>query len=177
VEEELKSADCPAKVSVTLGAPSVATDAKMKASWAADMASYEDDPAKAAEAQLTELSSHVAKARAEKAVTLTGTLGRACFYTTVDAATGHPNGYSVWFAKTSGPRGGLQLRITRQLDNAADTLFFKAPVKTLTPSSVVMDTSKNATVYAQHLVPEYHGEPGGPNAWIGSANVSAKIAR
>lgn len=175
-EDELKSAECPKSVEVMVQKPSIASDASLKSSWARDMAAYESNPSAAAQEQLTLLSSHVAKARAEGAVKLRGTLGKACFYATVDAQSGQPNGYHLWFAKSGGRNGQLQLRITRDLGTPDDTLFFNAPLESLSPTSVEVDTAKDARVYAQHHETGYHGEPEGPNAWIGSAKITATLA-
>ncbi len=176
VEEELKSSECPAKVEVSIAKPSIPTDATLTHAWESDFTTdYGGNPPQEARDQLGQLTTHLAKARAEDVVKLTGTLGQRCFYATVDAATGRASEYHIWFAKTSGPRGGLQLRISR--DFARDeSIFFNAPVKTLSATALAMDTAKDARVYAQHHETGYHGEPEGLNVWIGSAKVSAKIA-
>jgi hypothetical protein len=153
------------------------SDDKLLESWTK---SFEDNgfesTAKAeAEKQLTTLASHLEAARSEEAVSLRGTVAQACFYKTVDATTGEPNGFTVWFAKNGGPHGELQLRISRDLGDP-DTLFFKAPVKTLSPTALELEPGKDATAFAQHNIPEFHGEPGGPNAFIGFAEVSAKLS-
>jgi hypothetical protein len=173
-EEELKSADCPAKVEVTLAKPTVMSNDKLVAAWTKDFDVGFGDPKKDAEEQLTTLTPHLSKARSETAVTLEGTLGKACSYATVNAKTGKANGYRLWFAKTGGPKGELQLRITRDL-GGPDTLFFNTPVKTLSPTALRLDTTKDARVFAQRNIPEFHGEPGGPNAFIGFADVTAKL--
>ena len=175
-EEELRSRDCPPGIDVLLRKPSIKSDAQLVSAWARDMESYESHPREAAEEQLTRLASHIEEARTQKAVHLRGTVRRACAYETVDANTGEPNGYRVWFAKTAGRNGQLQLRIERQLDAADDALFFKAPLTSLSPTSVEVDPSKSAFVYAQHHETGYHGEPEGPNAWIGSAKVTVTLA-
>jgi hypothetical protein len=173
--EELRSADCPAKVEISLAKPKIMSDAKLLETWTK---SFEDEGSeqtakKDAEEQLTTLASHLEAARGQDAVTLQGTVAQACFYKTVDAKTGKPNGYTVWFAKTGGTQGQLQLRISRDLGDP-NTLFFKAPVKTLSPTALELEPGKDATAFAQHNIPEFHGEPGGPNAFIGFADVSAK---
>ncbi len=56
-----------------------------------------------------------------------------------------------------------------------DTLFLNAKVKTLSPTALTMDTSRDARVYAQHAEEGYHGEPAGMSAWIGSAKVTGKL--
>src|SRR5438105_11806099 len=89
-DSELKASECPVAVDVLLTKPSIASDASLQKSWAKDMAAYENDPQAAATAQLTLLSSHVAKARSQTAVKLHGTRGAACFYKTVDAQSGQP---------------------------------------------------------------------------------------
>jgi len=175
-EDELKAAECPPKVEVMLLKPTIASDAALKRSWSRDMAEYENDPDAAAAQQLTDLSSHVSKARSQTAVKLIGTRGRACSYATVDAQTGQKNDYRFWLAKTGGRNGELQLRIERDLHTPDDVLFIKAKLSSLSPTSIEVDASKKATVYAQHHEEGYHGEPEGPNAWIGSAKVSAVLA-
>jgi hypothetical protein len=177
-EDELKSSECPPAIDVLLLAPTVMTDAKLKSTWSRDMASYESDPDKAAAEQLTELSSHLSEARSQKAVKLHGTRGAACFYKTVDAQTGKPNGYRVWFAKVKQYQRPteLQLRIERDLGDP-DALFFNIPVKTLKPTAVEVDSSKDGRVYAQRHEEGYHGEPEGPNAWIGYVKATATLSQ
>jgi hypothetical protein len=174
-EDELKASECPAKVEVLLLKPTIASDATMKRTWERDLWWESDPPATAAQ-QMIDLASHVTKARSQTAVKLVGTRGRACSYATVDAATGQKNGYRFWFAKSGGPNGQLQLRIERDLGTPNDVLFFKAKLSSLSPTSVEVDASKSGSVYAQHHEEGYHGEPEGPNAWIGSAKVSAVLA-
>ena len=135
-----------------------------------------DQSKRDAVAQLTRLASHVDKARTQTAVKLRGTIGRACSYKTVDAETGAPNDYRVWFAKSGGRNGELQVRIERQLEDADDVLFFKAPLSSLSTTSVEVEAGKSASVYAQHHETGYHGEPEGPNAWLGSAKVTITLA-
>lgn len=169
-EEELKASECPTKVEVLLQKPSILSDTVMKSAWQRDMSKSEADE------QYTALKSHVAKARSQTAVKLVGTRNRGCFYATVDAQTGQKNGYSFWFAKSGGRNGELQIRIERDLGTPDDVLFFKSKLSSLSPTSVEVDTTKKGTVYAQHHEEGYHGEPDGPNAWIGSAVVSAVLA-
>jgi hypothetical protein len=147
-EDELKSRDCPPSIEVLLRKPSIKSDAQLVSSWKRDMESYERDPQAAAEEQLTRLASHVAKARTQTAVKLRGTIGRACSYKTVDAETGEPNDYRIWFAKTGGRNGELQVRIERQLEEADDVLFFKAPLSSLSTTSVSVASGKSATAVA-----------------------------
>lgn len=175
-EEDLKQAECPAKVEVTIAAPSIPSDAKLLTTWEKDFPSDGvNDPAKEAQEQLPKLMTHLAKARSETAVTLRGTVGQRCFYATVDAKTGQPGDYNFWFAKTGGPHGELQLRISRNLDPKHDSLFFKQRLTALTPTSLTVDAAKDASIFAEVESFGFHGEPDGLTAWVGSAEITAKI--
>jgi len=171
-EEELRSAECPPALDVLLMKPSIMTDAKLLSTWTDDLDSATD-----AQEQMTRLESHVTTARAQNAVKLHGTIGRACAYKTVDAQTGEPNGYRFWLAKSyGGANAQLQLRIERDLgdDNA---LFFKVPLTEVTKTSIEVDTTKKGSAYAQIHEFGYHGEPDGPNAWIGGAKATVTLAQ
>ena len=175
-EDELKASECPAKIEVLLEKPAVLSDAGLKRAWERDMSEYEDDPKAAAAQQLVDLASHVSKARSQTAVKLIGTRGRGCAYATVDAQTGQKNDYRFWLARSGGRNGQLQIRIERDLHTPDDVLFFKAKLKSLTPTAIEVDPTKGSA-YAQHHEEGYHGEPEGPNAWIGNVKVSAVLAQ
>ena len=173
-EDELKASECPAKIEVLLQKPTVMSDASLKRAWERDL-DWETDPKAAAAQQLVDLASHVSKARSQTAVKLIGTRGRACSYATVDAQTGQKNDYRFWLAKTGGRNGELQLRIERDLKTPDDALFFKAKLKSLSPTAIEVDGAKPGSAYAQHHEEGYHGEPEGPNAYLGSVKVSAVL--
>jgi len=167
-EAELRSAECPATLDVDLGAARIPSDASLTTAYTRDFAGQPDAAKQAAE-QLTMVQPFLSEARATAAVSLHGTLAQACHYTTVDAATGKPNAFSMWLAKSS---GSYSLRISKAM-SGFDELFYNLPLTSVTTSGVVSEPSTDARLYAENTDRGHDGSDGF-SVWIGYTPATLK---
>lgn len=172
-EEELKAAECPDKLLVTVSTIATASDAVLESKYE-ERASQEG---MSGHEQLVEIAPLLKQARGDKAGALEGTLGRACAYATVDATTHKANNRRFWLSKSPGAGGtqNLQIRMYETVSKGR-ALFLNAPLESVSKTAIGQDTSKKANVYAQDTESTaYHGEPDGFSRWIGTASIVVTV--
>jgi hypothetical protein len=176
--EELKSSECPPNIEVSVGAPEIPSNDALERVYVKDFPKDGDpSPEKSAKDQLDTVTPFLATARADDAVSVTGKVMQACAYKTVDANTGKPSEHRVWLARSGGPNGDLSLRMEQSIGGHLGTyvLFFSVPLKSVPPTSLVVDSSRNGTVYAEDTSNGHDGSDGF-SIWIGKVNVTAHVS-
>lgn len=172
-EEELKAAECPDNLKVTISTIETSSDAVLEKKYDANAR----DEGKSGHEQLVEIAPLLAQARADEAGALKGTLGKACAYATVDAKTNKPGNRRFWLAKTQGSLKNQKLQF-RMYETVSEgrALFFNAPLKAVSKTAIGQDTSQKANVYAQDTEStEFHGQPDGFSRWIGTASIVVTV--
>jgi hypothetical protein len=162
---DLSSAQCPAKIEVKLDALKVSSDDEIKSKLESQQG---ETPGDAAES-LSEIAPHLKLAKADKPVTLSGTLMQACSYKTTRSPAGD-NAYSMHFSKTS---SGFSLRIEQLMDDP-NQLFINVPITSVSPTALVMDSSATGFVSAEDTSNGHDGSDGF-SVFIGTVKVTGKI--
>jgi hypothetical protein len=167
---DLSSSVCPPKIEVKLDAADIESDAQIKAKL---MSPSQGMSEQEASEQMTEIADHLKLARADKAVTLTGTLQQACFYKTTRSPAGD-NQYSMHFAKTS---SGFSLRVEQLMDghNGQDELFINAAVNSVSATSLDATPGTTGFISAEDIDRGHDGSDGF-SVFIGTTKVTAKLA-
>jgi hypothetical protein len=163
-EADLSSSACPAKIEVQIETPSISSDDQIKQKLESQSETGDEITS-----TMKEIAPHLKLARADKAVTLSGTLMQACFYKTTRTPAGD-NAYSVHFAKSN---SGFSLRI-EQLMGDPNELFINVPITSVSPTSLVMDSSATGFINAEDTTNDQDGS-GGFSVFIGTVKVTAKI--
>jgi hypothetical protein len=168
---DLSSSQCPAKIEVKLDAPQVQSDDQILQKLKSPSQNMTD--AEAADT-MKEIQPHLKLARADKAVTLSGTLMQACAYKTTRTPAGD-NAYSMHFAKTAA--GAFSLRIEQLMSEAQgeDQLFINVPINSVSPTSLDVGSSTTGFISAENTSTGHDGSDGF-SFFIGTVKVTAKIA-
>jgi hypothetical protein len=166
-EQDLTSAQCPAKIEVQLDTPRISTDDEILHKL--ESPSQGESPTEAAE-QLKEIAPHLKLAREDEPVTLSGSLMQACSYKTTRSPSGE-NAYGMHFSKSSG--GSFSLRIEQLMDNP-NQLFINVPLTNVSPTAIVADPSATGFISAEDTSNDHDGS-GGFSVFIGTVKVTVKI--
>jgi hypothetical protein len=166
----LRSAQCPAKIKVEIGAPRLKSDAQIKANIREQ--GMATDPAEV-DAEFAMLAPWLAAARAEPDQTLTGTKEEGCSYRLRDGS-GTQRLYG-WFAESRGRHPVASLRMTADIADGDPEhgLFFSVPLASVSPTAVPPDPSRKGYLSAQDTTGSHSERPAGFSYLIGS--VDAKI--
>ena len=170
-EADLSSSACPAKIEVKLDVPQIQSDDQIKQKL---MSPSQGESEQEAADQMKEIAPHLKLARADKAVTLSGTLMQACNYKTTRTPAGD-NAYSMHFSKSAG--GSFSLRIEQFMDgdNGQDQLFINVPIDSVSPTSVSAAPGTTGFISAENTNNGHDGSDGF-SVFIGTVKVTAKIA-